>query len=131
MCRGRAFGISDISGSTATWRRAETHKDLDSFFDRWQRVLGTALIEGPPPFDPTPQDPGDTLIRAVTPPRVARREARRRMTIYCDGSVPVSELSSRMVSTPRARSFSNWSRIRAIRGDTTTEIPGKSRLGSW
>ena len=73
-------------------RRAETHEDLDSFFDRWQRVLGTALIEGPPPFDPTPQDPGDTLIRAVTPPRVVRREAQRRMTIYCDGSVPVSEL---------------------------------------
>ena len=46
-------------------------------------------------------------------------------------SVPVSELSTRTVSMPCSRSFSNWSRISAISGETTTVSPGSSRLGSW
>ena len=69
-------------------RRAESLGDLEAFFDRWQAVLGTALIEGPPAV------PGsaDTLMPAEAPQRVALDELARRMTVYSDGTVPVSEL---------------------------------------
>lgn len=73
-------------------RRAETYEDIDSFYDRWMMVLGTAVIEGLPRFNPTSQCPADTLAEAVTPPRVVRHQLRRRMTILSDGSAPVSEL---------------------------------------
>jgi hypothetical protein len=73
-------------------RRRETYDDLDSFFDRWQHLLGAALIEAPPPFAPSPAWPADILTAAVTPPRVMHRELLRRMWIFSDGSVPLSEL---------------------------------------
>lgn len=73
-------------------RRVESHEDVDPFFEHWSRMLGTALIDGPIPFDPTPERPSDPLASAKVPPRVAYRELHRRMTIYSDGSVPVSEL---------------------------------------
>ena len=62
------------------------------FFDHWSRLLGTALIEGPIPFDPTDDRPADPLASARVPNRVAYRELHRRMTVLSDGSVPVSEL---------------------------------------
>ena len=67
-------------------RRAETYEDIDTFFDRWQHMLGAAVIEGPPPFDTT-----DMLTPAVTPPRVRARDRARSMMIFCDGSVPLDE----------------------------------------
>ena len=73
-------------------RRFETYEDIESFYDRWMMDLGTAVIESPPPFVPQPGQPTDSLIPAITPARVMRHELSRRMTIYCDGSVPVSEL---------------------------------------
>ena len=70
-------------------RRIETFDDIEGFFDRWQASLGTAIIEGRPPLGPT-SDNG--LAKAVTPPRVMIDEGRRRMTVYSDGSIPISEL---------------------------------------
>lgn len=64
-------------------RRRETYEDIDSFFDRWQHMLGTAVIEGPPPGDPEP----DTLAPAVTPDRVRRRDMMTSLFIRCDGRV--------------------------------------------
>jgi hypothetical protein len=73
-------------------RCTETYEDLESFYERWQHTLGTAVLEAPPPFPRRPAWPGDELSEAVTPPRVMHREILRRMTIFSDGSVPVSEL---------------------------------------
>lgn len=70
-------------------RRAETYEDIDTFFDRWMHVLGTAVIDDPPIDDPRPIG----LTPAVTPPRVAQRDAMRRMTILCDGRVPTRDMS--------------------------------------
>ncbi len=70
-------------------RRRETLEDIDTFFDRWVHVLGTAVIEGPPPWDPASTGADGHLI-PVTPPRHVRdRDAMETMTILCDGSVPV------------------------------------------
>jgi hypothetical protein len=69
-------------------RRAETYEDIDTFFDRWQHMLGTAVIDDPPADDPHPSG----LTPATSPPRVAQREAMRRMTILCDGRVPLRDL---------------------------------------
>lgn len=64
-------------------RRIETYEDIDSFFDRWQAMLGTAVIE----------EPGDGshsgLTPATTPQRVVQRDLARTMTILSDGSLPM------------------------------------------
>lgn len=59
-------------------RRLETYEDIDSFFDRWQRTLGTAVLEAPPQ--------PDALTPAAPPQRVLDHEARRCLTILSDGS---------------------------------------------
>ncbi|UCD73939.1 MAG: DUF115 domain-containing protein [Phycisphaerales bacterium] len=73
-------------------RRDETYEDIESFFDRWQQVLGTAVIEAPPQFSDVEDNSADDLIPAFDPPQVMWEKLRRRMTVYCDGSVPVSEM---------------------------------------
>jgi hypothetical protein len=73
-------------------RRDESYEDVDPFFDRWSRLLGTAILEGPMPFDPTADRPADTLASARPPARVAYRELHRRMVVLSNGTVPVSEL---------------------------------------
>ncbi len=69
-------------------RRAETYEDIDTFFDRWQHTLGTAVIDDPPPGDPR----SIGLTPAVTPLRVRQREAMRRLTILSDTSVPIMDM---------------------------------------
>jgi hypothetical protein len=69
-------------------RRAETYEDIDSFFDRWQHMLGTCVIDDPPATDRRPIG----LTPAITPTRVAQRDASRRMTILCDGRVPLRDV---------------------------------------
>ena len=76
-------------------RRVESYEDIERFFDRWQIFFGTALLEGPPPFDPTPEMPADPLASARAPSRVMFREMLRRMVVLSDGSVPLSELDLR------------------------------------
>lgn len=50
-------------------RRVESYEDIEPFFDRWQLFFGTALLEGPPPVDPTPEMPADPLASARAPSR--------------------------------------------------------------
>ena len=76
-------------------RRSESYEDIDSFFDRWQHILGTAVIEGAPQFDDTHETPADPLASARAPSRSMYREMLRRMLILSDGTVPLSELDFR------------------------------------
>lgn len=76
-------------------RRVESYEDIEPFFDRWQHFLGTPVLEGPPPADPTPEMPADPLASARAPSRVMFREMLRRMVVLSDGSVPLSELDLR------------------------------------
>ena len=96
--RRHLAGPPGLGGLSLPWvvprlrRCAETYEDMSSFFDRWQHLLGAAVMESPPPFEATAEYGRDSLMAAVTPARVMHRELLRRMTIYCDGSVPVGEL---------------------------------------
>jgi hypothetical protein len=83
-------------------RCAETYEDIESFYDRWQHMLGTAVIESPLPSARGDDEPGAGLFQAITPPRVMHREGLRRMMILSDGSVPISE-----PDLPCARSAGN------------------------
>jgi hypothetical protein len=76
-------------------RRLESYEDIDPFFDRWQQLLGTPVLEGPPPVDPGPEHVHDPLASARAPSRVMWREMLRRMTVLSDGTVPLSELDMR------------------------------------
>jgi hypothetical protein len=76
-------------------RRVESSDDIDGFFDRWKHLLGTPVIEGPPPFDPSAENPSDTLASARAPSRAMWREMLRRMLVLSDGTVPLSELDLR------------------------------------
>jgi hypothetical protein len=73
-------------------RRVESYEDIDAFYEQWSRIFGTAVIESPMLFDPSSDRPADTLASAQPPLRVAYRELHRRMTVFSDGNVPVSEL---------------------------------------
>ena len=92
-------------------RRLETIDDLETFFDRWQHLLGTAVIEAPP-FP-------DDLAPAVTPPRVIRRTLRERLTILPDGSMPADErdlVGASTVATLASSAFDDaWRCVRATR----------------
>jgi len=76
-------------------RRVESYEDIDGFFDRWQHLLGTPVIEGVPPFDASPEHPPDPLASALAPSRAMWREMLRRMLVLSDGTVPLSELDLR------------------------------------
>lgn len=67
-------------------RCAETYEDIDTFFDRWQHRLGTAVIDSAPPIKAK-----DNFLSAIIPPQVVERDLNRSMTIFCDGSVPIDE----------------------------------------
>lgn len=96
-----------LAGSTGTgvyatpWivprlqRRVESYEDIDSFFDRWQHMIGTPVIEGPAPFDASAETPLDPLSSARAPSRAMWREMLRRMMVLSDGTVPLSELDLR------------------------------------
>lgn len=76
-------------------RRLESFEDIDAFFDRWQHLIGTPVIEGVAPFEPSPEHPPDPLASARAPSRAMWREMLRRMLVLSDGSVPLSELDLR------------------------------------
>lgn len=112
-------------------RRFETYEDIESFYDRWMIDLGTAVIESPPPFAPQAGQPVDSLIPAITPAQVMRHELSRRMTILCDGGVPVSELDiagENCVGNVRDASLSDlWQQItcrrRELEESNSVECP--------
>ena len=94
-----AFPKLDIGAMGERLQRGSgTYEDLEPFFERWQHVLGTAVIEPRPPVGGAGDGASDDergrepLMETVTPVQVERHESMRRMTIYSDGSVPVSEL---------------------------------------
>ena len=109
-------------------RRAETIDDLESFFDRWMLSLGCAVIEPPPPFDPTPHHPADKLLPAGRSPHVAWRELTSRMVILSDGSVPISEMDIRgenIVGTINDRPLSDlWHDLIAARRKLRADMSG-------
>jgi hypothetical protein len=94
-------GVAPVDVISLPWivprmqRCVESYEDIEGFFDRWQLFFGTALLEGPPPADPTPDMPADPLASARAPSRVMFREMLRRMVVLSDGSVPLSELDLR------------------------------------
>lgn len=73
-------------------RRAETYEDIESFFDRWQGMLGAAVIEPPPAWDRQRGLPEDSLMPAFDTSEVMWEKLRNRMTIFSNGTAPVSEL---------------------------------------
>ena len=96
--------VSGSPGSTALYtpwivprlqRRVESLVDVESFFDRWQYLLGTPVLEGPPPVDATPEAPLDVLASARAPASAMYREIMRRLVVLSDGSVASGELDIR------------------------------------
>jgi hypothetical protein len=62
------------------------YADVESFFDRWLIAAGAAVI------DPLPLSiPGERIEPLPRPAGVRRRDLRRRMTVFSDGSVPIGE----------------------------------------
>ena len=101
MLQGESAGLGGGAVHAVPWvvprlqRRVESYEDIDGFFDRWQHLIGTPVIEGVPPFDPSPEHPPDPLASARAPSRAMWREMLRRMLVLSDGTVPLSELDLR------------------------------------
>lgn len=72
-------------------RRAETYEDIEPFFERWQRLLGTPVIDAPPPATSEGIEGADRLSGAGNPARHMVSELFRRMVVLSDGRVPLSE----------------------------------------
>ena len=112
-------------------RRIESYEDIDPFFDRWQHLLGTAVLEGAPPVDATPEVPADRLASARAPAKVMFRELLRRMTVLSDGTVPLGELDIRgeqvFASVDRAPLLQVWrdlvARRKQIRREGGAQVP--------
>jgi len=130
----RRLRLSDHEGAAAwalPWivpriqRCRATYEDIDSFFDRWLSVLGTALIDSAPPGV-------DAGLRATHPPgSVVWRELNRRMFVRCDGSAPVSEVGSSDVAgaLPDDDLVSLWTRLSAARH--AAKVSGDVRSHLW
>jgi len=73
-------------------RRVETYEDIEGFYERWQRLLGTAVIDPTPPVGPGEDLPGDPLADASNTARHMSMELQQRMVVLSDGAVPVSEV---------------------------------------
>jgi hypothetical protein len=65
--------------------RANVH-EMESFYDRWLRVCGSAVVEGPTTGAGLIDDIG--VIDMAPPKRVACRQLLGRMTVLGDGTVP-------------------------------------------
>lgn len=73
-------------------RRIETINDLEGFHERWQRILGTPVIEPEPEMGRHQAVTGPRLADVGTPAAAMLGQVFRRMTILSDGRVPVAEL---------------------------------------
>ena len=73
-------------------RRVETYEDIESFYERWQRLLGTPVIDPIPPLEFDAPVERDALSDAGNTSRHMVNELFRRMTILSDGRVPISEV---------------------------------------
>jgi hypothetical protein len=97
--RRHLAGPAGSAGIALPWivprlqRRGATYEDIDGFFDHWQRITGTAVLEPVPPFSSAERDPDEPrLLDTVNPFRYRQQELLQRLTIFSDGNVPVSEL---------------------------------------
>ena len=67
-------------------RRDAVYEEIEAFFDKWILLTGTAVI------DQLPEERFAERIEPLGKPRsVLERDARRRMTILCDGAVIADE----------------------------------------
>ena len=73
-------------------RRIETFEDLEPFYERWQRLLGTPVIDPEVKIGDDIQDASYSLADVTSPSSSMISEIFRRMTVLSDGRVPVAEL---------------------------------------
>ena len=73
-------------------RRVETYEDIEGFYERWQRLLGTAVIDPSPPMGSGGEWQVDPLADAGNTPRHMTSELFQRMIVLSNGDVPISEL---------------------------------------
>jgi hypothetical protein len=98
-----------------------TYADLESFYDRWQHVLGAAIIEG----GPGGSIEGDSIEPAVMPAKVVQRELSRRMLVLSDGTVPVSECDddAGMAGNIAEQSLESlWQHLRSMRNTSSKPV---------
>lgn len=91
-------------------RCPETLNDLEGFFDRWQHLFGTAVIEEP--VVPS------ALAPARTPRRVAQQVLAERLFVRSDGSIPTSECGDEAAASIIDTSLEDaWSSLQHARHD--------------
>jgi hypothetical protein len=84
------LGSDDAAAFALPWivprlqRREASLEALPSFFERWRRRLGAAVVEAAPACNPD-----ETIATTTTPSRYLAHEAGRSMTVLCDGFVPL------------------------------------------
>ena len=72
-------------------RTPATCPDIESFYERWQEVLGTAVIDPESIALGQRGSSGPVIADASNPERTQVAETFRRMVIYSDGTVPFAE----------------------------------------
>ena len=72
-------------------RNIHTFEDLESFYERWQEILGTPVIDPECIVLGSRLGSGQILADVQNPERNQIAETFRRMTIFSDGSVPLAE----------------------------------------
>ena len=77
-------------------RCVDTLGDQASFFERWRRQLGTAVIDG---TLENPDQVGDDLSRTWPPEKHVVEQSMRIMMVMADGTVPVAGVGSQVVGT--------------------------------
>ncbi|MSR42011.1 MAG: DUF115 domain-containing protein [Phycisphaerales bacterium] len=137
--------VSGAAGSSAMYtpwivprlqRRVESLVDVESFFDRWQYLLGTPVLEGPPPFDATTEAPLDTLASARAPANAMYRELMRRLVVLSDGTIASGELDIRadqiVANVDRNSLTEIWRDVIARRRAAKREpVVGALELRTW
>lgn len=84
--RGRAGGIPTPWIVPRITRCDAVYEEVESFYDRWLTLCGSACI------DPLPEGvPGQRIEPLPVPAGAARRAWSGRMLVLCDGRVPASE----------------------------------------
>ena len=77
-------------------RCVDTLGDQATFFERWRRQLGTAVIDG---TLENPDQVGDDLSRTWPPEKHVVEQSMRIMMVMADGTVPVAGVGSQVVGT--------------------------------
>jgi hypothetical protein len=73
-------------------RRLETIDDIEGFYERWQQLLGTPVIDAMPMTRSDFDTEVEVLANASNPARYMVAELFRRLVIYGDGSISLSEM---------------------------------------